>query len=193
MEKAADGESVEYSSKEELKWRLKLIDVLQNTYEKSNDISDGIRLLNAMWAVRQNINYPDDDKVKVCERALEIAKQLWNTFNTPQVERFIGISYDNLAETLAYVGRLDEAEVRFREELDFDKQLVDKYGTHLYFLYMEPHLEKKSKRNVLTSGAASTYIFPVVVKASKSEQEMITTDRAELQKILAERRKKNNE
>ena len=34
---------------------------------------------------------------------------------------------------------------------------------------------------------------PVVVKASKSEQEMITTDRAELQKILAERRKKNNE
>jgi len=126
------GESVEYSSKEELKWRLKLIDVLQNTYEKSNDINDGIRLLNAMWAVRQNINYPDDDKVKVCERALEIAKQLWNTFNTPQVERLIGISYDNLAETLAYVGRLDEAEVRFREELDFDKQLVDKYGTHLY-------------------------------------------------------------
>ena len=35
--------------------------------------------------------------------------------------------------------------------------------------------------------------IPVVVKASKSEQEMITTDRAELQKILAERRKKNNE
>ena len=34
---------------------------------------------------------------------------------------------------------------------------------------------------------------PVVVKASKSEQEMITTDRAELQKILAERRKKNEE
>ena len=34
---------------------------------------------------------------------------------------------------------------------------------------------------------------PVVVKASKSEQEMITTDRAELQTILAERRKKNNE
>ena len=34
---------------------------------------------------------------------------------------------------------------------------------------------------------------PVGVKASKSEQEMITTDRAELQKILAERRKKNNE
>ena len=34
---------------------------------------------------------------------------------------------------------------------------------------------------------------PVVVKASKSEQEMITTDRAELQKILAERRKKNDE
>lgn len=34
---------------------------------------------------------------------------------------------------------------------------------------------------------------PVVVKASKSEQEMITTDRAELQKILAERRTKNNE
>ena len=34
---------------------------------------------------------------------------------------------------------------------------------------------------------------PVVVKASKSEQEIITTDRAELQKILAERRKKNNE
>ena len=32
---------------------------------------------------------------------------------------------------------------------------------------------------------------PVVVKASKSEQEMITTDRAELQKIFAERRKKN--
>lgn len=27
------------------------------------------------------------------------------------------------------------------------------------FLYIEPHLEKKSKRNVLTSGAASTYIF----------------------------------
>ena len=27
------------------------------------------------------------------------------------------------------------------------------------FLYVEPHLEKKSKRNVLTSGAASTYIF----------------------------------
>ena len=126
------GESVEYSSKEELKWRLKLIDVLQEAYEKSNDISDGIRLLNAMWAVRQNINYPNDEKVKVCEWALEIAKQLWNTFNTPQAERFIGISYDNLAETLAYVGRLDEAEVRFREELDFDKQLVDKYGTHLY-------------------------------------------------------------
>ena len=34
---------------------------------------------------------------------------------------------------------------------------------------------------------------PVMVKASKSEQEMITTDRAELQKILAERRKKNEE
>ena len=34
---------------------------------------------------------------------------------------------------------------------------------------------------------------PVVVKASKGEQEMITTDRAELQKILAERRKKNDE
>lgn len=34
---------------------------------------------------------------------------------------------------------------------------------------------------------------PVVVKASKSEQEMITTDRAELQKILADRRKKNEE
>lgn len=34
---------------------------------------------------------------------------------------------------------------------------------------------------------------PVMVKASKSEQEMITTDRAELQKILAERRKKNGE
>jgi len=34
---------------------------------------------------------------------------------------------------------------------------------------------------------------PVVVKASRSEQEMITTDRAELQKILAERRKKDNE
>ena len=34
---------------------------------------------------------------------------------------------------------------------------------------------------------------PVVVKASKREQEMITTDRAELQKILAERRKKNEE
>ena len=34
---------------------------------------------------------------------------------------------------------------------------------------------------------------PVVVKASKSEQEMITTDRAELQKILAERRKKSEE
>jgi len=32
-----------------------------------------------------------------------------------------------------------------------------------------------------------------VVKASRSEQEMITTDRAELQKILAERRKKDNE
>ena len=34
---------------------------------------------------------------------------------------------------------------------------------------------------------------PVVVKASKGEQEMITTDRVELQKILAERRKKNDE
>ncbi len=34
---------------------------------------------------------------------------------------------------------------------------------------------------------------PVVVKASKREQEMITTDRAELQKILAERRKKSEE
>ena len=34
---------------------------------------------------------------------------------------------------------------------------------------------------------------PVMVKASKSEQEMITTDRAELQKIFAERRKKNEE
>lgn len=34
---------------------------------------------------------------------------------------------------------------------------------------------------------------PVVVKASKTEQEMITTDRAELQKILAERRKNNEE
>ena len=34
---------------------------------------------------------------------------------------------------------------------------------------------------------------PVVVKASKGEQEMITTDRAELQKILAERRNKNDE
>ena len=34
---------------------------------------------------------------------------------------------------------------------------------------------------------------PVVVKASKGEQEMITTDRAELQKILSERRKKNDE
>lgn len=34
---------------------------------------------------------------------------------------------------------------------------------------------------------------PVVVKASKREQEMITTDRAELQKILADRRKKNEE
>ena len=34
---------------------------------------------------------------------------------------------------------------------------------------------------------------PVMVKASKSEQKMITTDRAELQKILAERRKKNEE
>ena len=34
---------------------------------------------------------------------------------------------------------------------------------------------------------------PVVVKASKSEQEMITTDRAELQKILAGKRKKNEE
>ena len=34
---------------------------------------------------------------------------------------------------------------------------------------------------------------PVVVKASKGEQEMITTDRAELQKILAERQKKNDE
>lgn len=126
------GESVEYNSKEELKWRLKLIDVLQEAYEKSNDISDGIRLLNAMWAVRQNIDYPNDEKVKVCEWALEIAKQLWNTFNTPQAERFIGISYDNLAETLAYVGRLDEAEARFKEELDFDKQLAAKYGTHLY-------------------------------------------------------------
>ena len=31
---------------------------------------------------------------------------------------------------------------------------------------------------------------PVVIKASKSEQEMITTDRAELQRILAERRNK---
>ena len=34
---------------------------------------------------------------------------------------------------------------------------------------------------------------PVVVKASKREQEMITTDRAELQKILAERRTKSEE
>jgi len=34
---------------------------------------------------------------------------------------------------------------------------------------------------------------PVVVKASKREQEMITTDRAELQKILAERRKKSED
>ena len=34
---------------------------------------------------------------------------------------------------------------------------------------------------------------PIMVKASQSEQEMITTDRAELQKILAERRKKNEE
>ena len=31
---------------------------------------------------------------------------------------------------------------------------------------------------------------PVVIKASKEEQEMITTDRAELEAILKERKKK---
>lgn len=34
---------------------------------------------------------------------------------------------------------------------------------------------------------------PIMVKASKAEQDMITTDRSELQKILAERHKKNEE
>lgn len=112
----------------------------------------------------------------------------------------------------------------------------------LPFLQCNPGLEKKSRRNILTSGAASTYgraiinnsknkiilnlepdeartvqetlkltrsevraitqfergealicsnsnKVPVVIKASQTELEMITTDRAELEALLLERKK----
>lgn len=116
----------------------------------------------------------------------------------------------------------------------------------LPFLSIDSGLEKKSRRNVLTSGAASTYgraiinnsknkiilnlepdeartvqetlkltrsevraitqfergealicsnsnKVPVVVKASQTELEMITTDRAELEALLLERKKTRKE
>ena len=116
----------------------------------------------------------------------------------------------------------------------------------LPFLSIDPGLEKKSRRNVLTSGAASTYgraiinnsknkiilnlepdeartvqetlkltrsevraitqfergealicsnsnKVPVVIKASQTELEMITTDRAELEALLLERKKTRKE
>ena len=116
----------------------------------------------------------------------------------------------------------------------------------LPFLQCNPGLEKKSRRNVLTSGAASTYgraiinnsknkiilnlepdeartvqetlkltrsevraitqfergealicsnsnKVPVVIKASQTELEMITTDRAELEALLLERKKTRKE
>lgn len=116
----------------------------------------------------------------------------------------------------------------------------------LPFLSIDPGLEKKSRRNVLTSGAASTYgraiinnsknkiilnlepdeartvqetlkltrsevraitqfergealvcsnsnKVPVVIKASQAEMEMITTDRAELEAILLEKKKARKE
>lgn len=116
----------------------------------------------------------------------------------------------------------------------------------LPFLQCNPGLEKKSRRNILTSGAASTYgraiinnsknkiilnlepdeartvqetlkltrsevraitqfergealicsnsnKVPVVIKASQTELEMITTDRAELEALLLERKKTRKE
>ena len=116
----------------------------------------------------------------------------------------------------------------------------------LPFLSIDSGLEKKSRRNVLTSGAASTYgraiinnsknkiilnlepdeartvqetlkltrsevraitqfergealicsnsnKVPVVIKASQAELEMITTDRAELEALLLERKKTHKE
>ena len=116
----------------------------------------------------------------------------------------------------------------------------------LPFLQCNPGLEKKSRRNILTSGAASTYDraiinnsknkiilnlepdeartvqetlkltrsevraitqfergealicsnsnkVPVVIKASQTELEMITTDRAELEAILLEKKKARKE
>lgn len=116
----------------------------------------------------------------------------------------------------------------------------------LPFLSIDSGLEKKSRRNVLTSGAASTYgraiinnsknkiilnlepdeartvqetlkltrsevravtqfergealicsnsnKVPVVIKASQTELEMITTDRAELEALLLERKKTHKE
>lgn len=116
----------------------------------------------------------------------------------------------------------------------------------LPFLQCNPSLEKKSRRNILTSGAASTYgraiinnsknkiilnlepdeartvqetlkltrsevraitqfergealicsnsnKVPVVIKASQTELEMITTDRAELEALLLERKKTRKE
>ena len=116
----------------------------------------------------------------------------------------------------------------------------------LPFLQCNPGLEKKSRRNILTSGAASTYDraiinnsknkiilnlepdeastvqetlkltrsevraitqferrealvcsnsnkVPVVIKASQAEMEMITTDRAELEALLMEKKKARKE
>ncbi len=116
----------------------------------------------------------------------------------------------------------------------------------LPFLQCNPGLEKKSRRNILTSGAASTYgraiinnsknkiilnlepdeartvqetlkltrsevraitqfergealicsnsnKVPVVIKASQTELEMITTDRADLEALLLERKKTHKE
>ena len=65
---------------------------------------------------------------------------------------------------------LDELQWRKQQMTDLMKSMDIQVGDCLFqqeaalrstmpFLYLDPSLERKSKRNVLTSGAASTYMF----------------------------------
>ncbi|MBQ3489976.1 MAG: toll/interleukin-1 receptor domain-containing protein [Clostridia bacterium] len=129
------GESVEYNREEELKWRKKLIEVLKKVYARSQDVNDGIRLLNAMWALEDTeLRYSKyrEEYIKNFEEALQFAKSLSERFRIHQTEHAVRLAYTALAQALAHSEKIEEAEIYFQKSLSLSEQLFELYGTPFY-------------------------------------------------------------
>ena len=131
----ATGESVEYDRKEELRWRKKLVEALKKAYANAPEESTGIRLLNAMWELKNtDLRYSNyrEEYIQNFEEALEFSKTLSESFLSQKTERMVEFAYDELAEALASAERPEEAEICFQKSLALAKHLLEIYGTSVY-------------------------------------------------------------